>query len=193
MAAVQSRRDELELQMFEQIESTQSDSKLFWAQVKASVAGGLVNTVSPPPMAIDEDGKVETDPVNVLKVWKRFSERIANPGPSEEGIYDEEHKERVELELERLRANREHQPEFDGPITREEVFAAIRRTKTGTAPGVDGVLTSILKMAARAVGTSKLGGGNHVVDALVRLFNYVFDNEVWPDRWAMGIIFPLYK
>ena len=136
---------------------------------------------------------METDPVNVLKVWKRFSERIANPGPSEEGIYDEEHKERVELELERLRANREHQPEFDGPITREEVFAAIRRTKTGTAPGVDGVLTSILKMAARAVGTSKLGGGNHVVDALVSLFNYVFDNEVWPDRWAMGIIFPLYK
>ena len=27
----------------------------------------------------------------------------------------------------------------------------------------------------------------------ILLFNFVFDNEIWPERWAMGIIFPLYK
>ena len=44
------------------------------------------------------------------------------------------------------------------------------------------MLTDILKTAADAVNKSRLRGNNTVVDALVLLFNYVFDNEVWPDR-----------
>ena len=63
----------------------------------------------------------------------------------------------------------------------------------GKAPGVDGVLTSVLRHAADAVGTNKLKPGNAVVDALVLMFNYVFDKEEWPERWGSGIIFPLYK
>ena len=192
LAAVQTRREEMELQVFEQIESTQSDSKLFYAHYK-KISGGLLNTVTPPPMALNADGGVETDPIAVLKAWRQFSERIANPGPSEEGIYDEDHKQTVELKLDGLRANREHQPELDMPISAQEVWDALRRMKNGTAPGVDGVTTTILKMAAGAVGTSKLKADNPVVEALVLLFNFVFDNEVWPERWATGIIFPLYK
>ena len=193
MTAIRERRDELEREMFEQIESSQADSKLFWTHVKRSVAGGLLSSVSPPPMALNSAGGVETDPLEVLKVWREFSAGIASPGSEEEGIYDEEHKSEVEAKLERLRLMRHYQPALDSPITREEIFAAIRRLKSGTAPGVDGVTTTILKMAADAVGTSKLKADNPVVDSLAILFNFVFENERWPERWATGIVFPLYK
>jgi len=192
LKAVEERREEMELQIFEQIESTQSDSKLFWSHV-SKISGGLLSNVCPPPMATNSEGEVETDPLTVLKVWRNYSSNIANPGPSEEGIYDDNHKEEEERRLAQLRALRLSQPELDGPITRQEVFDAIRKIKPGKAPGVDGVTTTILKMAADAVGTSKLKPVNHVVDSLVLLFNFVFDNETWPERWATGIVFPLYK
>ena len=144
-------------------------------------------------MATNDAGDVETDPLEVLKIWRAFSSKIANPGQEEEGIYDEDYKTEVEARLNRLRSLHEYQPELDGPITREEVFAAVRRLKSGTAPGVDGVTTTILKMASSAVGTSKLGPDNPVVDSLTTLFNFIFKNESWPERWATGIIFPLYK
>ena len=32
-----------------------------------------------------------------------------------------------------------------------------------------------------------------MVDSLKLLFNFILTNEVWPSRWAEGIIFPLYK
>ena len=59
----------MELQIFEQIESTQSDSKLFWSHV-SKISGGLLSNVCPPPMATNSEGEVETDPLTVLKVWR---------------------------------------------------------------------------------------------------------------------------
>ena len=82
---------------------------------------------------------------------------------------------------------------LDDAITEKEVVTAIRKLKLGKAPGVDGVLTSILKVAADAVGTNKLKQGNTVVEALTLMFNYVFSSGQWPERWGSGIIFPLYK
>jgi hypothetical protein len=48
-------------------------------------------------------------------------------------------------------------------------------------------------MAADTVGTIKLKPVNYMVDSLTLLFNFVFDNETWPERWATGIVFPLYN
>jgi hypothetical protein len=36
-------------------------------------------------------------------------------------------------------------------------------------------------------------GDTGLVEALVLVFNYVFDNEVWPERWGSGVIVPLHK
>jgi hypothetical protein len=63
----------------------------------------------------------------------------------------------------------------------------------GKAPGVDGILSTILKSTADAVGNGILSPKNSVVDALELLFNFVFKNEVWPDRWGQGIVSPLFK
>ena len=137
-----------------------------------------------------------TDPVEVLKAWRDFSAGIASAdlsGTQEEGKYDDEYKKEVEERLAWMRSVRLHQPTLDDPITAMEVFGAIRKLKMGKAPGEDGVLTDILKTAADAVNNGKLRGNNTVVDALVMLFNYVFDKEVWPERWGAGVIFPLHK
>ena len=134
--------------------------------------------------------------MEVLRVWRDFSAGIASAdlsGTQEEGIYDDEYKLEVEERLEWMRSIRLHQRVLDDPITAMEVFAAIRKLKIGKAPGEDGILTDILKTAADAVNNGKLRKGNTVVDALVLMFNFVFDNEVWPERWGTGIIFPLHK
>ena len=56
----------------------------------------------------------------------------------------------------------------------------------GKAAGVDGILSSVIRHAADAVGTNKLKPENSVVDALVLMFNYVFYREEWPERWGSG-------
>ena len=193
--ATARRKEMCEQETFRQIEEKQSDSKLLWARSKR-LTRRLKAGVSPPPMAMGADGKVESDPIEVLKIWRRFSAEMASMTPEEEGIYDEEHKSEVEQRLEKLRAdNRDvFQPELDGLITADEVWWAIRKMKMGKAPGVDGVLSSIVRHAADAVGKSKMDqGGSSFVDAMVLMFNYVFDTEEWPERWGSGIIFPLYK
>lgn len=194
--AASSRRKELqELRLFRDVEKKQGDSKLFWAKFK-KISNTIHVSKSPPPVAINKHGTTITDPVEVLHAWRDFSANMASSdlaNTSEEGIYDEDYKREVDERLEWLRRIKIHQLELDHPITRLEVFKAIRKLKIGKAAGEDGVLTDILKSAADAVNTNKLKPGNSVVDALVLLFNYVFDNEVWPDRWGSGIIFPLHK
>jgi hypothetical protein len=191
-----ARRKHLkELELFRDVEEKQSDSKLFWGKFKL-LRNSIHVAKSPPPVATDAEGKIVTDPVEVLRAWRDFSAGIASAdlsGTQEEGIYDDEYKREVEERLEWMRSVHQHQPVLDNPITAMEVFAAIRKLKMGKAPGEDGVLTDILKSAADAVNNGKLRGGNTVVDALVLMFNFVFDRGVWPERWGTGIIFPLHK
>jgi hypothetical protein len=191
-----TRRKHLQdLELFRDVEEKQSDSKLFWGKFKL-LRNSIHVAKSPPPVATDSEGKVLTDPVEVLKAWRDFSANIASAdltGTQEEGIYDDEYKREVEERLEWMRSLHLHQPVLDAPITALEVFKAIRKLKMGKAPGEDGILTDILKTAADAVNNGKLRGDNSVVDALVLMFNFVFDKGVWPERWGTGIIFPLHK
>ncbi|MFN9912935.1 MAG: hypothetical protein ACK53L_10135, partial [Pirellulaceae bacterium] len=107
--------------------------------------------------------------------------------------YDNEYKQDIESRLDTLRLTNLLQPELDHPISRNEVFLAIRKLKVGKSPGLDGITTSILKAAADEIGTNTLKESNSVVDALVLVFNFILEKEVWPDRWGRGIVFPLYK
>jgi len=186
-----ARKEMMELKMFKDIERNQADSKLFWQKAKG-VMSGLRSSVSPPPMIQLFGESCETDPIKVLKGWRNFTKAIANPGQEEECMYDNDHKLLIEERLEQIKRLKNYQAVLDDPITKAEIYQAIRKLKVGKAAGVDDILTSILKPAADAVGNSKLRN-NPVVDALELLFNFVFENEVWPERWGQGIIFPLYK
>jgi hypothetical protein len=190
-----ARRKLVELKTFIDIEGNLADSKILWEKAR-HVMGGLRSSVSPPPMVeITEDDitRCETDPLMTLKAWRNYWKALANPSPEEEAKYDNDHKDNVLRRLDHLRTLPVHQAHFDEPITRKEVWNAIRKLKCGKAPGVDGILSTIIKEAADAVGTSKLEDHNPVVDSLVLLFNFVFKHEVWPKRWGQGIIFPLFK
>jgi hypothetical protein len=190
-----ARKELMELKTFAEIEGNLADSKLLWEKANR-VMGGLRSSVSPPPMVeIAEEGTIrcETDPLKTLKAWRSYWEALANPSPEEEAKYDNDHRDIVHRRLDHLRTLPVHQARFDEPITRKEVWKAIRKLQCGKAPGVDGILNTILKEAAAAVGTSKLTDHNPVVDSLVLLFNFVFKHEVWPKRWGQGIIFPLFK
>ena len=194
-AGVAKRRQVEELRLFHDIEDRQGDSKLFWAMYKKLQKRTGANK-SPPHVARDPDGNVVTGLPEVLRVWREFSKAISSAdltGTKEEGIYDEDHKTEVEEKLRRLRGTLQHQDHLDRPITEPEVWSAIRELKLGKAPGVDGVLTDIIKHAADAVGKGRLGQGNTVVTAIATLFNFMFEREVWPDRWSRGVIFPIHK
>ena len=189
------RKELLDLKRFTDMEKNQRDSKIFWAKAK-QVMIGLRSPVSPPPMVestVDGVTTCETDPIKVLKLWRESWKSVVNPSQEEEAIYDNEHRDEILSRLELLRKFSIHQPNFDRPIDREEVWTAIRKIKCGKAPGVDGVLSTIIKEAADAVGTTKLKDYNPVVDSLTLVFNFVFKHEVWPKRWGQGIIFPIFK
>jgi hypothetical protein len=194
-SAAARTREYGELILFREVEAKQGDSKGFWSKFRC-LRNSINVCKSPPPVATNSTGETVTDPVEVLRAWRDFSAGIASAdltGTSEECIYDEDYRVEVEERLDMMRRVRVHQPELDGPITRKEVFAAVRKLKMGKAPGEDGVLSDIIKTAADAVGTSKMRGDTGLVEALVLIFNYVFDNEVWPERWGSGVIVPLHK
>ena len=193
--AAADRKALAELEVFRDVEEKQLDSKLFWGRFK-SLRGRMGVAKSPPPVVNDSEGRTVTDPVEVLRIWRDFSARIADDdlaGTREEGKYDEDYERDQRERLEWLRRIRYHQPDLDRAITETEVFAAIRKLKMGKAPGEDGILTDILKTAADGVNNSKLRAGNSVVSAITLLFNFVFSKEVWPERWGSGVIIPLYK
>jgi hypothetical protein len=195
LAVAEQTRRIAEVRLFRDVESKQGDSKEFWGKFRA-VRNSIVVNKSPPPVATNADGVTVTDPIAVLKAWRDFSASIASTdfaGTTEEGIYDEEHRVEVESNLAWLRLVRVHQPELDRPFTAQEVFVAIRKLRMGSAPGEDGILADIIKTAADAVNNSKLRAGNTVVDAMTLLFNFMFTNEVWPERWSTGVITPLFK
>ena len=72
--------------------------------------------------------------------------------------------------------------ENESEITKEEVERALKETKTGKAPGVDGVTAEMLKE-----------GGVTVVEWLVRVFNVCFLLSMCPVDWVLAVIVPLYK
>jgi hypothetical protein len=191
-----SRRRELEeLCLFRDVEEKQSDSKVFWGCFK-TLRNSIKVPKTPPPIIKGKDGKVVTDPIEMIRSWCDFSATIDSAdlrGTAEEGAYDEAYKIQVEQHLVYIQRLRDHQPLLDRFITQEEVWRAIRKLHAGKAPGEDGILTDIIKSAADALGKSKLKPGNTVITPLTLLFNFVLEREVWPDRLGSGIIFPLHK
>jgi hypothetical protein len=71
---------------------------------------------------------------------------------------------------------------LNNPITWEEVHAAIRRLPNNKNPGPDHIPGEILRVA---------GLGFEV--ALTQLFNAIWKSGVWPTRWQIATLIPLYK
>jgi hypothetical protein len=70
----------------------------------------------------------------------------------------------------------------DAPITLHEVQTELKGLKSGKAPGIDGICNEFYKYLS-----------DYLTDPLTILFNYIWDNGNYPDKWAEGIIQPLHK
>ena len=62
---------------------------------------------------------------------------------------------------------------FNRPISKEEVLIAINKSKPRKAVGPDGVIGEMMKYAEKCA-----------VDFLVKLFNTLFDEGLFPDNWT---------
>ena len=111
-----SRRRELEeLRLFRDVEEKQGDSKVFWGRFK-TLRNSIKVPKAPPPITMGKDGKVVTDPIEMIRSWRDFSATIASAdlrGTAEEGAYDEAYKIEVEQRLAYLQRLRDHQPLLD--------------------------------------------------------------------------------
>ena len=61
-------------------------------------------------------------------------------------------------------------------------FLAIRNLRLGKAPGLDGVVSELIKF-----------GGEKMESSLVLLFRLMFEIEQFPLDWIRGIISPIHK
>ena len=68
------------------------------------------------------------------------------------------------------------------PITKDEVTGTLISLKNGKAPGPDGIIGEMFKNASDVV-----------LDLFVKLFNEIFNKEVYPENWTDSIIHPLHE
>ena len=71
---------------------------------------------------------------------------------------------------------------LDKPITKEELYKAVKRLNNGKACGDDLVTNEMLKSAV-----------NVLEEPILNLFNMCLNTGVYPDKWCSGHIIPLHK
>ena len=181
-----------ELAKFAKITNSQTSVKVFWSHMKRHRTT-FKNAKSPPPMIDRADGTVASDHMEILKIWKDFTQTQDRETVNDTKSFDNKFFKDMHIQLRLRQIIRQRQQTLDDSISREEVWKAIRHLKMGKAAGVDGMTSDIIRAAAGAIGSSTLTPENHTVDAITLLFNFVYDKEVWPTRWSQGIIIPLHK
>ena len=68
------------------------------------------------------------------------------------------------------------------PITEDEVKITCKKLKNNKSPGDDGILNEYIKASM-----------NSMVQQYVGLFNKILDSGVYPEKWTVGLIIPIYK
>ena len=71
---------------------------------------------------------------------------------------------------------------LDSPITEQEILNAINHLKNGKAAGPDHVIIEMLKC-------SRI----EIMPFLIKCFNKLFDNHLFPCSWSNSIIIPIHK
>ena len=85
-------------------------------------------------------------------------------------------------DINEIPANRIIDDILNGPITLDELTKALKCAKTGKACGIDGIQMEFLKFSKGLLDKP-----------LVSLFNYIFDNGIYPKAWSTGLINPIFK
>ena len=142
----------------------------------------LTNSRDDGPAALRRpDGSRATATVDKLETARRYQMEL---GAVSEEKYDDNHRERIEANLERMveeSATRGHEV-VDDDIELEEIRLAISTLKCGKTPGVDEISNEMIRR-----------GGDAMLEALAIVFREVWRSETWPAKWAHGLIKAIYK
>lgn len=107
-----------------------------------------------------------------------FFEHFKNLYSDEDSFRDDD----VEHYLSQQDSSNIHIEQLDCNITIDEVKNAIENLKRKKSPGIDMLLPEIF-----------IEGNDTLSPYLCKLFNYMYDNSVYPDCWVKGILVPVPK
>ena len=111
--------------------------------------------------------------------FKEFYMKLSDPGDEfytpDQAVKDEL-KELLESELQCAFE------ELNAQITHDDIKKAIKELKPGKSAGEDLLLNEFY-----------IHGKEFLLPYLHKLFNYVFDQGIFPDTWSEGILVPLFK
>ena len=111
---------------------------------------------------------------------KRPPEECISPEDGFDELFARRIEQRVaEMQEESLR---EAAQPMDQTWTEAEMSAALKRLRNNKAPGADSIHAEFLRY-----------GGEALHSSLLLLFQTIYEQEVWPDRWSLGLICPIYK
>ena len=113
-----------------------------------------------------------------IEEWKSHFEKVLNPAgggsvSANADAVDDNHTDPEDITVDEF---------LDGEISREEVDRAIDKLKNKKAAGSDGLIPKFIKNAPV-----------DLKDFLVKLFNKLFQDSIFPDEWINSIIIPIFK
>ena len=159
--------------------------KEYWNILKR-VAGMQKQLKSLPNELIWNGLRIKGD--RTLEVWEEAFRRLSSSSEEYKDINTEFWTE-IKQEVETESKSRAREDNFASPIDdlnrdieKQEIANAITDLKNNKAPGIDNIITEIIKY-----------GGNDVEVALWKLCREIFQVEMIPKDWARGLIFPIFK
>jgi hypothetical protein len=96
--------------------------------------------------------------------------------------YDMDFQEKVENKLKNLSNLKIYNEELDKDITAKDIEENIQHLKNGKSSGPDSITNEMIK-----------AGNTVLIPVLIKLFNMLLHNSVFPHSWAEGYITPIFK
>lgn len=173
---------------FAEIERASGNSKLYWSLWKKKTQGVSEDTL--PETVRNENGGLELDPGKVKGIWANYIRRLGSEpkiggelkDSSDRAEFDDPFAEKIADYVRASLSPNGTLPELVNPISWAEVHSAILRLPNGKNAGPDHIPNEILRLA---------GLGFEVV--LTNLLNAIWKSGLWPTRWQVATLIPLYK
>ena len=155
-----------------QIENSLNDQKLFWGLIKKVSRGYLVKTNIPAKSRCDYYSTLlNRKPNNVNLSFDRFVQ-----------VYLSTHDRNCSVCSGEDSSDYHKLLELNKDFTDTEVREEISQVPNGKAHGVDGILNEAIKAAK-----------DKLVPLLMKFFNIIFSNYLFPSGWRVGIIISLLR
>ena len=128
------------------------------------------------------DGSVSSELSDVMEIWERDFKSLLNPGLLDDDIEYKLHKEHICKLNQMSEQCNMYGPymEFDKEFTVTEVRSIVMKAKSGKAPGLDGIVSEVVK-------------NDICIKVLTTLFNKCLTTGLLPSQWLKAIICPIPK